>query len=176
MPIDARRCSASKFSRRCFGIDYNAIIQKYTRPRRWREVPYQNHLNQLNKPTPRSLKIQSCWARSKIRSRRLEARDVPGLPGDAEHGGLVTAVQVRSECRHRTTTITKQTAATSTQIVNDAAANATYTAAQYATATPTLANLGASVTPSNGTLASGLPAATGAAHDQRRQDQPRRQR
>jgi flagellar hook-associated protein 2 len=143
------------------GIDYNAIIQKYTAATQQAEVPYQDQINNLNAANAEILKIQnllqavqdSLTAISNVTTFQAYT-GTPSVPG------VATVTQIKNtNAIPGTYTIQSQVAATATQIVNDSAANATLTpAAESGTA---ISSIGASVTPNNGVLPNGTPALNG---------------
>jgi flagellar hook-associated protein 2 len=143
------------------GIDYNAIIQKYTQATQAAEVPYQNQINNLNKANAEILRIQNLL--NSVQDTLTAISNVQTFQAyvaTPSTSGVATTSQIKGQnAVPGTYSIQSQTAATSTQIVNDSAANATLTpAAESATA---LSSIGASVTPTNGTLPNGQPATNG---------------
>jgi flagellar hook-associated protein 2 len=144
------------------GIDYNAIIQKYTAATQAQEVPYNNQLNRLTAANTEILKIQNLLGTVQDSMTALSNPSTfQAYTGTPSTAGVATLKQVAGQnAVLGTYTIQSQTAATSTAIVNDSNANGQYTLAQYGTSTPAFNAIGASISPSNGTLANGLPAGT----------------
>ena len=143
------------------GIDYNAIIQKYTQATQAAEVPYQNQINNLNKANAEILKIQNLLnAVQDSLTTISNVQTFQAYTGTPSAAGVATTTPIKGQnAVPGTYTIQSQTAATASQIVNDSAANATLTpAAEAATA---ISSIGASVTPTNGTLPNGQPALNG---------------
>jgi flagellar hook-associated protein 2 len=144
------------------GIDYNAIIQKYTAATQAQEVPYNNQLNRLTAANTEILKIQNLLGTVQDSMTALSNPSTfQAYTGTPSTAGVATLKQVAGQnAVIGTYTIQSQTAATSTAIVNDSNANGKYTLAQYGTSAPAFNAIGASISPSNGTLANGLPAGT----------------
>src|SRR5580693_6663126 len=151
------------------GIDYNAIIQKYTQATQAAEVPYQNQINNLTKANAEILRIQNLLGAVQDSLTSLSTLGTfQAFTATPSVAGVATATQIKGQNPVAGTyQILSQTAATSSQIVNDSAANATLTLAAEGTPTATvppataISGIGASVTPSNGTLPNGQPAANG---------------
>ena len=143
------------------GIDYNSIIQKYTAATLAGETPYQNQLNKLNTADAEVLKLQSLFG--KVQDSLTALSDVStfqAYSATASVAGVADPTQISGQnAVPGTYTIAGQTLATASEILSDPAANAQLTPAAEAS-TP-LAQIGTSVTPTNGTLSTGLPAPTG---------------
>lgn len=145
------------------GIDYNAIIEKYTAATQEAEVPYQDQLNKLNAQNAEILKIQNLL---NVVQDSLTALSNPStfeaFTATPSNTADASATQVSGQVAvPGTYNIVSQTAATSTQVVNNIAANATLTAADESSTGPALVDLGTAITPSNGTQSDGDPALTG---------------
>src|ERR1700733_3468137 len=143
------------------GIDYDAIIQKYTQATQEAEVPYQDQINNLNKANAEILKIQNLLGAVQDSLTSLSTVGTfQAYTATPSVTGVSTTTQIKGQnAIPGTYQIESQVAATSTQIVNDGAANATLTPAnELSTA---ISSIGSSVTPSNGTLPNGQPATNG---------------
>jgi len=143
------------------GIDYNAIIQKYTQATQQAEIPYQDQINNLNAANAEILKIQSLLQAVQDSLTPLSTLSTfQAFTATPSISGVATTTQITGQnAIPGTTTIESQTAATATTITNDSAANAILTAGNETTVA--LSNIGASVTPNNGTLPNGTPALNG---------------
>ncbi len=154
------------------GIDYNAIIQKYTSATQAAEVPYQDQINNLTKANAEILRIQNLLGAVQDSLTALSTVGTfQAYTATPSVTGVATATQIKGQnAVPGTYQILSQTAATSSQIVNDSNANAQLTlvaegfgAPANATVPPAtaLSAIGASVTPTNGTLPNGQPATNG---------------
>jgi len=143
------------------GIDYNAIIQKYTQATQQAEIPYQDQINNLNAANAEILKIQSMLQAVQDTLTPLSALSTfQAFKATPSISGVATATQISGQnAIPGTYTIESQTAATATTITNDSAANAILTAGNETTVA--LSAIGASVTPNNGTNPDGTPALNG---------------
>lgn len=142
------------------GIDYNSIIEKYTAVTQSQEVPYQTQLNNLTTANTEILKIQSLLGNVQSALKALsQPSTFTSFSATLSNTAAGTATSVAGQTALAGTyQILHQTAATATQIVSASGAGVAWTAAD--TTTP-LANLGAAITPTNGTAANGTPAASG---------------
>ena len=115
------------------GIDYNAIIQKYTAATQAAEVPYQDQLNNLTTANAEILKIQNLLGSVQDSLTALSnVSTFQAFKATPSVTGVLTATQVSGQnAVAGTTTILSQTAATSTSIVNDSNANLVLTNANY---------------------------------------------
>jgi flagellar hook-associated protein 2 len=140
------------------GIDYNAIIQKYTAATQAAEVPYQNQLNNLSAANTEILKIQSLFGKVQDAITPLSnISTFQAYKATVSNTAVATATQISGQnAIPGTYNIIAQTLATSTQISSNTNAAA---AANPTTAPLTSENL--SVTPTNGNQPNGSPAAHG---------------
>ena len=145
------------------GIDYNSIIQKYTAATQAAEVPYQNQLNNLTAANTEILKLQNLLGAVQDSVTALsDPKTFEAYKATPSNTAVVNATQVSGQVAvPGTYTIDSQVAATATSVVNDSAANKQYSQATEAADTTAFSKIGASITPSNGTLSTGLPAPTG---------------
>ena len=132
------------------GIDYNAIIQKYTQATQEAEVPYQDQINNLNAANAEILKLQNLLQSVQDSLTALSTTSTfQAYTGTPSTAGLATLTQLKGQnAVPGTYSIQSQVAATATQITNDSAANATLTPAEE-TGTA-ISNIGASIAPSDG--------------------------
>ena len=131
------------------GIDYNAIIQKYTDLTLLQEKPLQTQLTDLNAQQAELFKIQSLINTFQDTFKSVSASSAYFATGaTVSAGGAATASNIaNTTAAPGTTTIQSTALATATQIANDPAANQPITG----TAT-TLFTAGFSITPSNGDI------------------------
>jgi flagellar hook-associated protein 2 len=138
------------------GIDYNSIIEKYTADTLLQEKPDQAQINNLNAQNTAILKITSLIGSVQDSLTALSNPTVfnaykATVSNLANGSAAATATQVSGQTPVAGTyTIDAQTAATSTSIANDPAANAPLIAGNF------LDNAGTSITPTNGTSGTGI--------------------
>lgn len=138
------------------GIDYDAIIEKYTAETLQQEKPDQSQINNLNSQNTAILKITNLIGAVQD---SLTALSNPALfdaynatVSNAPDGSpAATATQITGDTPSAgTTIITAQTAATATSITNNAGANAALNTGVA------LDDAGTSITPNNGTASNGI--------------------
>ncbi len=129
------------------GIDYNAIIQKYTDLTLAQETPLKTNVTNLTNQNAELLKIQSLIG--KFQDTFIAISNPANFSATAPTSTNATAIAATAIPGGSATpgayTITKTVLATATQYVNDPAANGTFNS------NVVFANAGASITPSNGT-------------------------
>ena len=128
------------------GIDYNAIIQKYTDLTLQQETPLQNKVTALNNQQAELLKIQDLVAKFQD---TFQAVSNPNnfsatSPTSSNSSAIAASAVANALATPGTYVITKASLATSTQLTNDPDANGTFNPNAI------LKNAGASITPSNG--------------------------
>jgi flagellar hook-associated protein 2 len=128
------------------GIDYNAIIQKYTDLTLEQETPLKNQVSQLNAQQAEMLKIQDLVA--KFQDTFQAVSDPSAFTATSPTSSNTAAIAASSVSGEVATpgtyVITSASLATATQITNDSAANGAFSD------TSPLVDAGASITPDNG--------------------------
>jgi flagellar hook-associated protein 2 len=137
------------------GIDYNAIIQKYTAATLAQEKPTQTQINNLNSQNTAILKITNLIGSVQDSLTALSDPNVFGafkatVANTASGSPAATATQITGQTPIAGTyTINKQTVATATTLVNNPAANGALSL------TAALDNAGTAITATNGTASNG---------------------
>lgn len=134
------------------GLDYNSIIAKYTALTLAQSKPLQDKVTRLNAAQAELLKIQDLIAKLQDTFQKLsDPANFNATTATSSNPSAMTLSNVpNATATPGTYTIKDATLATSTQIVNDPAAN--NTALPLNTV---LANAGTSITPSNGNASDG---------------------
>jgi flagellar capping protein FliD len=139
------------------GIDYNAIIEKYTAETLLQEKPDQAQVNNLNSQNTAILKITNLIGAVQDSLTALSNPNIfdsyKATVGNTASGSpAATATQITGQTPVAGTyVINAQTAATATSIVNNPAANAA-----LITTGAAFVNSGTSITPTNGTASNGI--------------------
>ncbi len=128
------------------GIDYNSIIQKYTDITLQQETPLQNQVTSLNAQQSELLKIQNLIGTYQNTFQAISdpANFSATTPTSSNASAIAASTVAGRVATPGNYVINKATLATATQIVNDPAANGTFSDST------TLINSGASITPNNG--------------------------
>jgi flagellar hook-associated protein 2 len=129
------------------GIDYNAIIQKYTDLTLQQETPLKTNVTNLTNQNAELLKIQSLLGNFQDTFKTISdpANFNATAPTSTNTTAIAATAVAGGSATPGTYTITKTLLATATQYANDPAANGTFNSGVV------LANAGASITPTNGT-------------------------
>jgi flagellar hook-associated protein 2 len=129
------------------GIDYNAIIQKYTDLTLQQETPLKTNVTNLTNQNAELLKIQDLLSKFQVTFKAIsDPANFNAMAPTSSNATAIAATAVASaSATPGTFTITKTVLATATQYANDTAANGTFNSGVV------LANAGASITPTNGT-------------------------
>jgi flagellar hook-associated protein 2 len=140
------------------GIDYNAIIEKYTAATLAQEAPLQSQVNNLTAANTEIVKLQSLFGKVQDSLSALSNLNTfESFTATPSNTNAVQATQISGQnAVPGTYTIESQTAATASTVTNDPAANAAQlTPAQEAAAAPPLDQLGTSISATNGNSGNG---------------------
>jgi flagellar hook-associated protein 2 len=129
------------------GIDYNAIIQKYTDLTLRQQAPLKTNITNLTNQNAEMLKIMSLLGKLQDTFTAISnpANFSATAPTSTNPTAIAAAAITGGSATPGTYTITKTLLATATQYANDPAANGTFNSGVV------FKNAGASITPSNGT-------------------------